>query len=505
MFPPSPTGSSSPTGSAGLGPDVTGPDVTEPYGLGPGLGPDESVPVDPLMQVVPDVDALADLTADHWAYKYVKTLNERYNFLTGDMAGRFRGNEPLSRDEFVAVMNKVLRRIEVFRDEEREEMNALKRLIASYRAAEKELRTRMDGLEERETVLTRQNFSPTTKLTTQIVQTLSDGTGARTTGLSRIRLNLKSSFTGADQLVTQLEFGNNGGDAIALAEAKRGGQLNALLGFSGGTGLVEVGVPPVGQLRKLYYQFPLGDRLNVTVGSNLPPSDFIDHNRFANRSGSNYSSSFFSNNPLIVQNDLDRNGGAGAAVNWAISKKITVRTLYVAAAGSEVQSLPGVRRGLLGDQRQGTIEAEFQPNAAMAWRLQYTNAVVNNSVVNAIGLNGEWAISREIGVFGRLGWGHYQGFNQRLLREVDVSPLSWMTGVTVGNFLITGSKAGLAIGQPFVSSGLGSATQTNVETYFSFMLNDRINLIPSLQVVANPDNRPGKTVLQWAFRAVVDF
>ncbi len=483
---------------------------------------------DPLMQTLPMVDDLSDLTPDHWAYKYVKNLNDRYNLLTGYPDSTFRGNQPFTRNEFVAVLAKVFERAELFKAERQEDLNALKRLTEFYRTALADLRIRMDGLTERGTQLEQQNVSATTKLNTQVIQTLTNGTGAKLTAMSRLRLDLQSSFTGRDRLVTELEFGTNGGDAIANAQTNQGNRLGTIGKLVDGGGLQEVGTASQGRLRKLYYEFPLGEKVNLAVGSALPPSDFVDHNRFANSSGSNFASSFFANNPLIVQNDLDRFGGAGIAVSWQATPQLTLRGLYTAADANRPQpeltvgpcnappgvlcaptplppSFPPPKGGLFGDRYQGTIEAEFQPSANITTRLQYTNAKINGTEINALGLNTEWLVSREFAVFGRYGIGNYQGLNTQLLQNLNLQPHSWMVGGTLRNFLITGSKVGLAIGQPFVESDLGNATQTNTEAYFSFLLNDKINLIPSLQIVSNPDNQKGRTIWQWAIRMVIDF
>jgi Carbohydrate-selective porin, OprB family/S-layer homology domain len=469
------------------------------------------IPADPLMQSIPNVENLSDVQPTDWAYQYVKTLNERYNLLIGDPDGKFRGNEPLTRYEFATVLAQVLQRVEIFRDQEREELNALQRLLDSYRAAIGDLRIRLSGtqgeaierggLEERIDRLERQVVSPTTKLQTQIVQTLTTGSNATPTGLSRVRLNLLSSFNGSDQLVTQLEFGNNGGDAIGQAQLTQGNALGTNSEFVDGGGLTEVGTPAAGRLRKLYYEFPLGKTLRVAVGSNLPPSDFIDRNRFANPSGANFGSSFFVNNPLIVQNSIDRVGGAGVAADWVITDQLRLRGVYAAANADR----PQPQSGLFGDRYQASLETEYQPNKNVALRLQYTNAKVNGVNINAVGLNAEWAVRRELALFGRVGFGRYEGFNSQQLEQLDLNPSSWMAGATLRNLLVTGSKVGIAIGQPFVESGFGTATQTNTEAYFSFLLNDKINLIPSVQIVSNPGNQSGKTIWQWAFRAVVDF
>jgi hypothetical protein len=467
--------------------------LTEPA-TEPQLDTTEEPQATPLMETIPGVEDLSDITPDHWAYKYVKSLNDRYNLLTGYPDSTFRGDQPLSRHEFVAVLAKVFERAELFKEERQEDLNALRRLAEFYREALAELRIRMDGLEERGSSLERQNVSATTKLKTQVIQTLTDGTLANTTAMSRLRLNLESSFTGQDLLVTQLEFGTNGSDAIALAQNRLGNRLSTT-GLVDGGGLQESGTPSRGRLRKLYYQFPVGESLNVAIGTALPPSDFIDRNRFADSSGRNFASSFFANNPLIVQNEIDRFGGAGAAVSWKVAKKLTLRGLYAAADGNQT----------LEDRAQGTIEAEYQPAKNLTTKLQFTNAQINGTDINAFGVNLEWGVARELALFARYGVGSYEGLNTQLFQDFDLNPQSWMVGATLRNFLITGSTAGIAIGQPFVESGFGNATQTNVEGYFSFLLNDQINVVPSLQIVTNPDNQRSRTIWQWAFRMVIDF
>jgi hypothetical protein len=474
----------------------------------------DSAPADPLMQSLPTVSALSDVLPQDWAYQSVKNLSERYNLVIGDPDGKFRGNSPLTRDEFAAVLVQVLQRAEIFRDQEREELNALQRLLDSYRSALSDLRVRMsgpggvaeglDGLEERQDRVQRQQFSATTKLQTQVVQTLTDGTGANTTNLARVRLLLKSSFRGNDQLTTQLEFGNNGRDAIARAQQTS--PLSTVGDLADGGGLIEADTQAAGRLRKLYYETPVGRDLRLAIGSNLPPSDFVDRNRFANPSGSNFASSFLVNNPLIVQNAIDRRGGAGAALSWQPLAQWRLQGLYSAAAADRATTAPNQRSGgLFGDRRQATLEAEYQPSKNLALRLQYTNAQIDGALINAFGVNAEWAVRRELALFGRVGFGRYRDAAGLTGQAVDLSPRTWMAGATVRNLLLTGSKAGIAIGQPFVTNDFGNATQTNAEAYFSFLLNDNINLIPSLQMVSNPGNQDDRTIWQWAFRVVVDF
>jgi hypothetical protein len=499
-----------------------------PPETGPTGQPDPTTFADPLMRSLPRVDSLSDIPPDHWANQYVKTLNQRYNLNLGDADGKFRGNAPLTRDEFAAILSQVFVQLETFRDLEQDELNVLQGFLDSYRAALSDLwirvgelpmpqdfpkvdeltapsvvqndRPKADGLTARTAQLVQQNVSPTTKLQTQVVQTLTDGTDASTTAISRVRLNLLSSFSIADQLVTQLEFGNNGQDAITKAQEQKGNAISTLGFLAAGGGLIEVGIPPQGRIRKLYYEFPVGKTVRLAVGSSLPPSDFIDRNRFANDSGANFGSSFFANNPLIVQNTINREGGAGFAAEWQLSPQVQLRGLYVAKA-----NVPQSAGGLFGDRYQATLEAAYQPHKNVAIRWQYTNAQVNGANINALGLNAEWAPRRELALFGRLGFGRYDNVSIAAAANRDLKPYSWMMGATLQNLLITGSKVGLAVGQPFVAADFGNATQTNAEAYFSFLLNDKINLIPSLQVVSNPENQRSSTIWQWILRVVIDF
>ena len=83
--------------------------------------------------------------------------------------------------------------------------------------------------------------------------------------------------------------------------------------------------------------------------------------------------------------------------------------------------------------------------------------------------------------------------------------MTWAIGGIMRNFVIPGSKAGLAIGQPFITGSLGNATQTNIEAYFGLLVNDRINVSPSILYVINPDNQVATSVWQWALRMTFEF
>jgi Carbohydrate-selective porin, OprB family/S-layer homology domain len=444
------------------------------------------------------VAELSDVAPTDWAYQAVKTLIDRYGLITGYPDGTFRGDRALTRYEFASILAVVLENIQRFNDRE-EDLRTIRRLQAIYQDALNELKLRTDRFDRLLLDLERQQFSTTTKFSGRTDFVLTNGTNAKATLISRTRLNFNTSFSGPDLLVTQLEAGNDGQDAIAANQVRQGNRLSTFGLLADGGGLDVAGVPSQVRLRKLYYRFNPSKNLAVAVGTAIPPSDFIDRNSFANTSGQNFASSFFGNNPLIVQNEIDRFGGAGFAVDWQLRQNLSLRGLLSAVDAASPQD------GLFGDRYQASLEAEYQFQLPITLRLQYTNARINGTSINAFGLNGEWAITRQASMFVRLGFGSYNGFNTILNQDLELSPKSWALGGTLRNFIIPGSKAGLAFGQPFISPDLGNRTQTNVEAYFGILLNDSINFSPSLLYIANPDNQKGASVWQWAVRMTFTF
>ncbi len=465
---------------------------------------------DPMAQVT-SVSQLSDIKPSDWAFKALQSLVERYGAMVGYPDGTFRGNRSLSRFEFSAALSVVLGKVEEqllagdVGGTAQQDVLTIRRLNVAYGNALSNLRSRLDNITSRNLKLDDRQFSTTTKLNGQTIFAVTNGSRDTLSLASRTRLNLITSFNGRDRLVSQLETGNNGRDAISTAQNRQQNLLGTTGVLADGGGLDYVGVPPTVLLRKLYYIFQPSSNLEVAVGSKLPPSDFVDRNSFANQAGDNFTSSFFANNPLIVQNEIDRLGGAGAAVAWTVRDNLILRGFYAAAdAGNPAKNPDG--GGLFGDRYQGTLEVEYTlPQQPITVRLQYTHAEINGSTINAGGINAEWAIKRPFGMFGRLGFGNYNGFNTALGEDLDLNPKSWALGFAVRNFLIPGSRAGIALGQPFIENKIGSATQTNLEGYFGLALSDHLNISPGFLVVSNPNNRPSPTIWQWVIRFGFEF
>lgn len=457
------------------------------------------------------VSQLSDVQPSDWAYQALRSLMERYGILSGYPDYTFRGNRPMSRYEFAAGLLATMDKLDsliasgIRNQSIQEDLVTLQRLQREYRSALDDLQRRLNRTDDRVTRLEAKRFSATTKLQGQAIVAFTQGSDANSTIVSRERLNLLTSFNSKDLLLTQLESGNNGGDAIARAHRKN---LN-LLGTSGliasGGGLDYVDVDSDLKLRRLYYSFrPVSD-LSVTIGAKMSPRDFIDRNKYANNEAVDFSSSFFLNNPLIVQNQIDRNGGAGVALSWNPGgRSLTFRSLYIAADANLANS--NASGGLFKDRYQASAEVEYSLSNQLALRLQYTRAQINNTDINAFGVNAEYALNRNIGVFTRLGFGSYQGFNTAINQNLDINPFSWAVGFGIRNLVIPGTFGGFALGQPFVTDGLGNTTQTNIEAFYNLELSDNVSITPTFSVVTNANNdSSNNTIWQGALRTVISF
>jgi Carbohydrate-selective porin, OprB family/S-layer homology domain len=458
------------------------------------------------------VSELSDVQPTDWAYQALRSLMEKYGVISGYSDGTFRGNRPLSRYEFAAALAATLDKVDKLIVDAvgdqfiQEDLVTLRRLQREYRSALDQLQGSLDKIGDRTTQLEANQFSTTTKLNGQFILAFTEGSNATTTLISRVRLNFLTSFHSQDLLFTQLEAGNNGLDAIGRAQQKNVNLLGATGFLANGGGLDYIEVDSGVSLRRLYYTFrPVSD-LAVTVGAKMSPRDFIDRNSYANNEAADFSSGFFLNNPLIVQNQIDRTGGAGVAVAWNPSGgPFTIRSLYIAADADRPDSSI-TEGGLFGDRYQGSVELEYSPSNQFALRLQYTSAEINNTDISAFGVNAEYSLNRHLGIFTRLGFGNYQGFNTAINQDLDLSPFSWAVGVGVRNLFLPGTTVGVAIGQPFVTDELGNANQTNFEAFYNLELSDNISITPTLSVVTNADNSTSNnTIWQGTLRTVILF
>lgn len=480
---------------------------------------------------VTSVNQLTDVRSTDWVFRALQSLIERYSCISGYSDRAFRGNQALSRNEFAAGLNACLDRINDLLANamsdlvQKEDLKTLHRLQTEFTSELATLRGRVDTLEARTVTLEGQQFSTTTKLQGIVVMAANSGgfTGDRivdingrqitnsqpnTTVLYRASLLLDTSFTGTDLLRILIEAGSEGiGDNTA-------GYLEPTLGSV----LDYSAKPPTGNtfgLSRVFYTFKPSLNLEITAGPIITLTDFVDLSSYANFSFRDFSTLAFMNNYVLFPiNGL----GAGGVAKWKLGNgAFTLSAGYLAAEAQNPGNQGPVRAinpisqvlypnsrgesGLFGDTYQGVVEVEYAPAKTFVLRLQYAGGQVLDNRFDVIGANLEWTLSPQFGIFGRYGYSWYSN-----TAFGDLNPQYWMAGITVKDLFKPGMLAGIAAGQPFLESRIGTGTQTNFEAFYSFPINDNIRVSPVVQVVTNPSNQDANgTIFTGTLRTVFSF
>jgi hypothetical protein len=478
----------------------------------------------------PSVSKLKDVSSSDWAYQALQLLIERYGVIMGYPNDTFKGDRAMTRYEFATALNEVLQQVEELIAEEKisvstNELAILQRLRQEFNTELITLESRVDELKNRTNFLEANQFSTTTKLTGRVIFAATGGgfngdriidvTGQEittedpnTTLIYRTTFYLNTSFDGTDALVTWLEIGSNGIDD------NTGGLLeptfDSVLDYSA--------KPPVEKLgiSRLYYTFSPSKKLNLTFGSTLSLTDYIDTNSYINPSFLNFSTLALVQNYLLFP---VQGLGAGAAVEWNPIETIRVKAAYVAASAKEPSSddssfTPGIfpigyilypngesEGGLFGDPYQGAVELEFTPVDILTMRFQYSGGNILGERFDVFGANFELDISERVAVFGRYGYGSYNN-----TEFGDINPSYWMAGIAFPDLFMPGAISGIAIGQPFIANEIGNATQTNIEAFYNLPINDNIRITPLIQIITNSANQDNNgTIFSGTMRTVFSF
>ncbi|MBW4576069.1 MAG: iron uptake porin [Aphanothece sp. CMT-3BRIN-NPC111] len=264
-----------------------------------------------------------DVQPSDWAYEALDRVVQRYGCLVGYPDGTYRGNRALSRYEFAAGLNACLRQIESLIAANgadavsRRDFEALQRLVEEFRTELATLGTRVDNLEGRTAFLEARQFSTTTKLAGEAIFAYTDSIGdERSPGIlgDRVRLDLRTSFTGRDTLHTRLAAGNLDNPVNDFFQTDRGV-------FNGGTfeGNQTFNIKPGGigsnndiQLDWLSYYFPFGSSKVYLAATGGIHSDYAPtlNPYFEDYDGGNGALSTFAQESPIYR----IGGGAGGAV-----------------------------------------------------------------------------------------------------------------------------------------------------------------------------------------------
>ncbi|MEB3338041.1 MAG: iron uptake porin [Leptolyngbyaceae bacterium] len=513
---------------------------------------------------VTSVSQLSDVQPTDWAFQALQSLVERYGVIAGYPDVQFRGSRALTRYEFAAGLNAALDRVNELIAAgtaglvTKEDLETLKKLQEDFSAELATLRGRVDALESRTAQLETNQFSTTTKLNGfawfNVTGAFAGGSilaeGFESRGFGALRdpatgftqpltrrvdnnpnttfstlawLNLETSFTGRDALITTLAVGN--GDSPPNVFGSAGSFNNYPVPFTDQTPGPNKGLAEV-ILLESYYRFPVSDSLQFVVGPQVNYYSFFDFNRFTLffNGASSYSSI---ENPLFA--NIKR--GAGALALWSISDQFKLNVGYLA---QNTEFLPAPFRtatnpsqGLFGGTNSAIAELTYSPTRDASIRISYGRSNIErnpagqvqtllslhgvaddgpggspqgglgNATVDVFSVNFDWQISSAFGIFGRYNYAINHLFPTSGVPNADVSAQAFQIGTAFPDLGKRGAMGTLSFVMPFsvtagreylVSGGGNGASQYNLELTYFYPLTYNIAIVPAFYAIFNPNN-----------------
>ena len=495
-------------------------------------------------QVITSVQQMTDVKPTDWAYGALQNLTDKYQCINGYPDNTFRGRNTLTRFEFAAALNQCLEKFSAQMMAggsdriSKADLATIQKLQDDFSAELKTLSRRVDSLEGKVNTIEAQQFSTTTKLSGSVYFNVTgvssadvrQETGVRaTTGVGAIApkpnttmsglawLTLNTSFTGKDQLVTQLGVGN--------ADSPFNSYVSS--GFYNTTG-----VPFTDQtagananqfiLRELSYTFPVMEKGTLVVGPRVNFYKYFDAIRFINPANSTFNS---------INSTLLTNAKRGAGAVFMTPMGSFDFKLGYLAESNEFGPGPGgggasaANQGLFGGNSALSTEIGYKPNDAFAFRFLYsrTNAQANaagqvggagftpslpgladdgaggaltNGQSDVFVANFDWLMSKGFGLFGRYGIGS-TNLNKSTGSVGSVTMQTFQVGMAFPDLFKEGAMGLLSFGMPFnytggkkyMVSGAGNGgTQYDLEAAYSVPVSKNISLIPSAYLIFAPNN-----------------
>jgi Carbohydrate-selective porin, OprB family/S-layer homology domain len=527
---------------------------------------------------VTSVAQLTDVKPTDWAFQSLQSLVERYGVIAGYPDHTFRGNRAMTRYEFAAGLNSAMDRVNELVSQsgansiQKDDLAALEKLQGDFSAELAQVKTRVGSLEARTMKLATDRFSFTSKLfglaffnvtgitgaagiqretgfrqgaaATPIVERLGRNPNPTASGLTW--LNLGSSFTGKDLLITQLAMGKgvSPGNYVSSATSTVN---NFGIPFTDAGAFLGPGAPVT--LRELAYEFPVMNTSRLIIGPRINWFRFFDANPltfFLNGTGSLNAIA----NPL--NSEVRR--GAGAILQMPLTEQFDVNLGYLAEANEFLtsNSASSPNEGLFGGTNSISAELVYKPSPSFNVRFLYNrlNSQARNTFVNGgilvtspiktvsgapingvaddglggslenaqsdvFGLNFHWLVNRKFGVFGRYGFATTKLHAEIKSRDGSITTNSLQAGVAVFDMFKRGAQGTLSFmmpfnytsGRQFLASGAGDGgTQYELEGVYFYPINQNIALVPNLQVIFHPNNfASNPTVFVFNLRTQFNF
>jgi Carbohydrate-selective porin, OprB family/S-layer homology domain len=511
---------------------------------------------------VTSVSQLSDVQPTDWAFQALQSLVERYGCIAGYPNGTFRGNRAATRYELAAALNACLDQISD-KFATKEDLATVKALQEEFKAELATLKGRVDGLEARTATLEAQQFSTTTKLVGEAIfqgtvfagnnkpvsksfrQGALGKTGDNPTFNYRATLNLLTSFTGKDLLITSLQQGNYTQSPLTNATG---------LSFSGLLG------PQVAQangdqnavsLFNLQYRFPVlkdkGTVYAVALGGEL--SDFTNTlNPYFDSDGQGALSAFGLRNPIYRQVNNYQGSqftGTGLGFSYDFNEKFNLGVGYLVpsvdarkATGSSFADRDGSSSdgGLFGGDYGAIAQLTFKPTKKLGFGFTYirsysnfppvvgfggiTGSLAANSPfsksgtsANTAGLEFLWEASPRFALSGWAGatFARDEAGIGGFAKGSKATILNYALAAAFPDLLMPGNMGGIIIGsEPYILSHSNKAREEDmnfhIEALYRIKVNENISITPGIVVLLNPEgNNQNDPVILGTLRTTFTF
>ena len=426
---------------------------------------------------VTSITEFSDVQPTDWAYQALQNLVETYGCVAGYPDSSFRGNNSITRYEAAALLNACLENISTITDEIRRLMREFERELAI-------LKGKVDGLEARVGELEAMQFSTTTKFNVFGMWNLNansfSGSGKSdeyseayggTSFSYTILPMLKTSFTGKDMLEVIFSASN-----FDLSTSPSCG--NPYLGSASAYCL---GSDNELQIYRMFYKFPLGEDVTITVSPRMQTFDYLTVGSAAlspkagNLVGLRnlYNDIItFTNVPAAYPYVI----GGGAAIQYEKNGWAANFGYLTSNSNSSDSTL-----GIGGGKTQGNMAAQLSYSSEragfqMGWtRTQYADSAAGSTfyymqgtplatnpfsenvfvspgpmTVQTGGLAGYWYITEDFSISGGVNLGFYESdlTTQYSKRGDQAMSKAWLATLQWERFPTEETTVGFAFGQP---------------------------------------------------------
>jgi len=470
---------------------------------------------------VDGVERLKDIEPTDWSYEALRGLIDRYGCIGGFADNTFRGEQTVSRAEFVAELNSCLNEVEnLLKNSDQmpqTDVETVLRLMQEFQSDLAILRGKADGVEARLADLEATQFSTTTKLNGEAVFGISDvfsnDTETSSTFSSRLRLDLETSFSGKDLLFTRLSRNDFSGFSEAV------GTFQGDLSFANSDTDTDRGKF---ELEELRYSFGVTDSLGFIIGATGVETDDIapSINILDGDGGSGSISIFGTRNPIY---NPPRDAGVGV-VHRPIDR-LKISAGYLASPANESSSGSGLFNGAYSALGQIAIEPIDSLSLAATYIHSYnqsdsetgTNQAnlqaeteevfgeATPTVSNSYGLELSWAISDRIVIGGWGGLSKVSNLNtlDNQLDRGTQDVWNWAATLAFADLGKEGSMAGIVVGsEPTATdstidnlaadrdkpNGMASQRSLHLEAFYQYQISDNIAITPGIIWITEPDS-----------------